>query len=145
MKAYKWNFNKEIEEIDISNNSILYGNKEIVNCASCGCEVRRNAVCRSIFIKDNIGLNYAICENCHKKELEEEDRQRKKFFESKRNKISQKCQIAIKEIMHECDKHLLCETCPFIEYNEEYKSYFCYFNKFQSPTTWGMLLNEVEK
>ena len=143
MKAYKWNMEKgDCEEIAISNFSALYNIEGKIACASCGSKFDFNKMYMSIFIKDKCGCNYAICEKCYDEELKEEAQQRKNFVKKKKDEIPKNCIKAVEEIMQECDKYLLCEACPFVEYNEDTNLYICFFNKYLNPSRWGALIKE---
>ena len=43
---------------------------EIVNCPHCGKEIKFGDCYTSLEIHTNIGFGYAVCEECHQKEIE---------------------------------------------------------------------------
>lgn len=74
-KAEKWNFEKqEYEEYELLDNCplICYDMEKIINCADCKKEFRYGECYCSKAIHNKDGFGYPVCEECYKKELENE-------------------------------------------------------------------------
>lgn len=70
----KWNYEKqEYEDYEVPDEYKIKVStadlEETINCADCGKQILYGNSFRSREIKSNYGFNYAICIDCHKKEL----------------------------------------------------------------------------
>jgi hypothetical protein len=74
MYIQKWNYDKRDYEEYIYPKEwdiCLYSEDmdKIVNCASCGKELRYGDTYTSQELHCNVGLGYGVCEECHNKEM----------------------------------------------------------------------------
>ena len=75
MLVSKWNVERKIyENYTLPQGSITYSSdmEEVVSCARCGIKKMYGDCYSSKQIHTDIGFGYAVCENCHKLEIEEE-------------------------------------------------------------------------
>lgn len=77
MKAQKWNFKAEkVYDYDLPEGACLYSldTDKVIACAQCGRKITfgNSYTSREIYTED--GLGYAVCEQCHEKEWQEERR-----------------------------------------------------------------------
>lgn len=73
--AQKWNFEKqEYEDYDLPMICPLlcYDMDKIINCANCRKQFKFGDCYCSKAIHNNKGFGYPVCEECYKKELEDE-------------------------------------------------------------------------
>lgn len=73
----KWNYKtKEYEEYTVPDSwkvkLFSVDMEEKINCASCGKSMKLGDGYTSRTIHDRHGFGYAVCEDCHSKEFEEE-------------------------------------------------------------------------
>lgn len=73
--AQKWNFKtKEYEDYDLPAVCPLlcYNMEKIINCANCSRKIKYKEGYSSKTIHNEYGFGYPVCEECYKKELEDE-------------------------------------------------------------------------
>lgn len=79
--AQKWNFKtKEYEDYDLPMICPLlcYDMEHIINCANCSKRIKYQKSYCSKTIHNEHGLGYSVCEECYKKELEDESKYKNK-------------------------------------------------------------------
>lgn len=75
----KWNYEKDDYEpykIPDDWHTPMYSDDmdEIVNCASCGCQIKFGETYTSKVIHGRLGFGFPVCEDCYIAEWEEIDR-----------------------------------------------------------------------
>ncbi len=74
-KASKWNFKEQkYEDYELPENCplVCYDMEKIINCADCKKEFQYRKGYSSKAIHNEYGFGYPVCEECYKKELENE-------------------------------------------------------------------------